>query len=422
MEDVTCITVPEAAWADSRTRVLKFPKSWNIEVYPMKGYLAPALNREKILYSLRNPIHAKPLRKIAEGKREVAIIFDDNTRPTKVGEIAKIVIEELKSAGIKDDNIRFIAALGAHGAMNKADFLKKLGSEIADEYAVYNHNPFHGCEHLGETSQGTPIEVNGEYVSCDLRIGIGCIVPHPMMGFGGGAKILLPGIASMKAIEYNHANVGGYVGGLTPHPSTGWGRNIGNILREDCEEFARIAKIDFKIDVLINGFNDSIDIYSGDVVEEQRTGAEKGREIYSSEIPADYDAIILNTSAKANEAALALSNWYPFISENAIVVVIANPPGGQVTHYAYGKFGKNIGGSIFNPGKPLEKIKQLIWFSEHPEVDPLFPIARPGEIQRIKSWNEVIEEVSSLTGKRDIRVAVIPNADVQCPSSVLKPL
>jgi len=117
---------------------------------------------------------------------------------------------------------------------------------------------------------------------------------------------------------------------------------------------------------------------------------------------------------------LALSSWYPFILKNAIVVLVANPPGGQVTHYAYGKFGKNRGGSIFNPPSPLEGIKRLILFSEHPEVDPLLPIARLEEIQRIKNWNEVVEEISSILGKRDVKVAVIPNADIQCPAHVLK--
>ena len=91
-----------------------------------------------------------------------------------------------------------------------------------------------------------------------------------------------------------------------------------------------------------------------------------------------------------------------------------------MTHYAYGKFGKNIGGSIFNPRKPLEKIRRLIVFSEHPEVDPLLPIARLEEIQRIKTWSEVIEEISSFASRHDVKVAVIPNADVQCPSSVLQ--
>ena len=409
------ISLPEAAWAGKRSRTFEFPADWSVKVYPMNGYEAKPLKREDILWSLRNPIGSRPLRKLAEGKKEVAIVFDDITRPTRVGEIAAFVLEELKASGIKDDNIRFISALGAHRAMNREEFTKKLGEEILERYAVYNHNPFHDYEPLGETSYGTPVEVNGEYASSDLRIGIGCIVPHPMMGFGGGAKIILPGIASLNAIERNHADLGGYVKGSTPHPTTGWDKNEGNVLRLDSEEFARISGLHLKIDVLVNGYNESIGIFSGDVVEEQRKGVEEGRRVYSSPMPENYDAVVLNTSAKANEASLAISSWYPLLKEGTVAVLVANPPEGQITHYAYGKFGKNRVGTIFNPPQPLEKLKRLIIYSEYPEVDPQLPIARKEDMTWIKDWNEVLEVVEAEVGKRDVRVAVIPNAEIQRP-------
>ena len=409
------IRVPEAAWSDRKERTLKFPAGWKVKIYPMNGYGAEAASRIEVLHALRNPIASKPLRKLAEGKREVAIVFDDITRPTRVKEIVDPVLSELKAAGVRDDHIRFIAALGAHGAMNRTEFAKKLGDEIVERYPVYNHNPFHGLEFLGETSRGTPVEVNGEYASCDLRIGIGCIVPHPMAGFGGGAKILLPGIASMNAIAHNHAVVGGYAENCEPNPTTGWEKNEGNVIRSDAEEFSRIAGLDFKVDVLINGFNESIGIYSGDAVEEQRAGVRDSGEIYSSDVPEDYDVVVLNASAKANEACVALSNWYPFLKEGSTVVLIANPPSGQVTHYAYGKFGKRLGGTIYNPPKSLKKIKKLIVYSEYPEADPLLPIARTEEILWMKSWIDVLEEVKSSVRREEIKVAIIPNADVQRP-------
>jgi len=70
MENATRIIIPEAAWADKKERVLEFPKNWEVKIYPMKGYSAPALSRERILHSLRNPIGAKPLRKLAEDTTE----------------------------------------------------------------------------------------------------------------------------------------------------------------------------------------------------------------------------------------------------------------------------------------------------------------------------------------------------------------
>ncbi|MCD6341557.1 MAG: DUF2088 domain-containing protein [Thaumarchaeota archaeon] len=147
------IRVPEAAWSDRKERTLKFPAGWKVKIYPMNGYGAEAASRVEVLHALRNPIGAKPLRKLAEGKREVAIVFDDIARPTRVKEIVDPVLSELKAAGVRDDHIRFIAALGAHGAMNRTEFAKKLGDEIVERYPVYNHNPFHGLEFLGETSR-----------------------------------------------------------------------------------------------------------------------------------------------------------------------------------------------------------------------------------------------------------------------------
>lgn len=412
------ISLPNIAWGGSRRRVLEFPRGWSVEVYRMRGYDDEPIGSEDIVRALRNPVGSKPLRRLAEGKEEVAVVFDDHTRPTRIRPIAEAILRELKSAGISSDHIRFIAATGAHGAMSRIDFSRKLGEKILEEYPVYNHNPFHGCDYVGETRHGTPVEVNGEYLSCDLRIAIGSILPHPMFGFGGGSKIILPGIASINAISYNHGSVGGYVGGGDPHPSTGWGRLESNVLVEDAEEFARIAGLDFKVDVTINGFNESTRIFCGDVVAEHRMGIESARIAYSSKIPEEYDVLILNVSSKSNEACLALAAWSRHVKPGAIVILIADDPRGQITHYAYGKFGKRRGGTIFNPPGRLDRVGKLIVYSRYPEADPQLPISAE-KMEWIKNWGEVLEEAMSAAGKRGLRAAIIPNADIQCPESVL---
>ena len=90
----------------------------------------------------------------------------------------------------------------------------------------------------------------------DLKIGIGCIVPHYTSGFGGGAKIVLPGIASIESMWANHHKIGGrdkpskgeILGRL--NPSVGVGKVEGNDLRLDMEEAARMAGLDFIINVV----------------------------------------------------------------------------------------------------------------------------------------------------------------------------
>ena len=57
----------------------------------------------------------------------MAILFDDMTRPTRVYELIPYVLEQLYQGGIEKRNIRFICALGTHGALKRDDFVKKLG-------------------------------------------------------------------------------------------------------------------------------------------------------------------------------------------------------------------------------------------------------------------------------------------------------
>lgn len=418
MSNVSRVIIPDTAWSDSKEKILEFPKGWSIKVYRTRGYDEEPINMEDIVNALRNPVGSRPLRQLAEGGKEVVVVFDDHTRPTRVRPIAEVILRELRPAGISADHVRFVAATGAHGAMNRVDLSRKLGERILEEYPVYNHDPFHGCELVGETRHGTPVEVNAEYLSCNLRIAVGCIVPHPMFGFGGGPKIMLPGIASINAISHNHGSLGGYVAGSHPHPSTGWGSVEKNILVEDAWEFTRIAGLDLKVDVLINGFNDSTRIFCGDVMGEYRLGVENARIIYSSTAPENYDVLVLNVSSKSDEACLALAAWGRYIKPGAIVILIADDPRGQVTHYAYGKFGKRRGGTIFNPPKPLRNIGRLIIYSRYPEVDPQLPIAAE-KVEWIRDWGEVLEEAMSAAGKRDLRAAIIPNADIQCAEDVL---
>ena len=112
------------------------------------------------------------------------------------------------------------------------------------KFDVYNHNPYENCTYIGTTSRGTPVHLNSEVMDCDLKNLLGCIVPHPTAGFGGGAKLLV-GISHIDTIYANHHGIGGR-SAPTPenpmgrlHPSLGCGKVEGNVLRADLEEMAQ---------------------------------------------------------------------------------------------------------------------------------------------------------------------------------------
>ena len=119
------------AWYGDEEIELNFPACWEVVNCKMAGHDTPALTDDQIEAAFAHPIGTERVRELARGKREAVILFDDMRRPTPVGEIARFVLNELKDAGMKDNQIRFMLSRANHENMDNEDFLKKLGPESA---------------------------------------------------------------------------------------------------------------------------------------------------------------------------------------------------------------------------------------------------------------------------------------------------
>ncbi|MEE8421037.1 MAG: lactate racemase domain-containing protein, partial [Dehalococcoidales bacterium] len=240
------INVPQMPWYGDTELALEFPDSWDVTTCRMNGQDTPKIGDKEIRAAFSNPIGTKRIAELAKGKKDVVILFDDLTRPTRTAELVSYVLEELKEGGIRDENIRFISALGTHGAMRLMDYVQKLGLDVVQKYPVYNHNPYENCDYLGKTARGIEVSVNSEFMACDLKIAVGGLVPHPTAGFGGGGKMVLPGVCSIDTIHANH-------GGLTEMSEdknmklNAWGSVEDNVMRLDIEEIANMAGLDVSV-------------------------------------------------------------------------------------------------------------------------------------------------------------------------------
>ncbi|MCK4580966.1 MAG: DUF2088 domain-containing protein, partial [Dehalococcoidia bacterium] len=282
MNNRTIVRLPQMEWYGDTELEIDFPDSWDVNVCRMRGHDAPPLSDAGFRKAFANPIGTRTIKDLARGKKEVAILFDDMSRATPSAVMIPYVLEELAAAGIPDDNIRFIAAIGAHGSMNGIDFRKKLGDEVMGRFLVYNHNPYENCTPLGMSRRGIPISINSEFMSCDLKIGVGSIVPHPFSGYGGGSKIILPGVASIETIDLNHTRLG-------LSPTIGIGKHEGNILKLDMDEAARMAGLDIKVDAILNLKREVTALFVGDVIEEYVEGVKLAREHYATDMVTDCD-------------------------------------------------------------------------------------------------------------------------------------
>ncbi len=405
------VRVPQLAFFGDTDLELELPADWPVTLRPMPGHDRPPLDDAGLRAALANPIGAPRLRELARGKRQAAIVFDDISRPTPVDRIWPFVVEELHAVGMRDEQIRFVVALGMHGTHSREDFRRKLGAEALERFPVYNHNPYEHCTNVGTTSHGTPVDVNDEVLACDLRIGIGSVLPHPSNGFGGGPKIVLPGIVAFRTIRAHH---GPYLdrvrqAGLGDTLTPGVAHNPSF---EDIAETAALAGLDFKVDAVLNERRGVVGLFAGHFVQAWDRGVRMAREVYATAPVTEADVVVANAYGKGNEAMIAFRAPNLTAGGPKDVVVVAKCPQGQVVHYLLGDFGEHALGTLAKPPAMPDGIRRAIVDNPFPERSTRRFFGPRDEVIHLSRWDDVLAHLRAwhATGAR---VAVYPDLTVQ---------
>ena len=404
------IFVPSRLWYENQERELVFPDRWQVDNLNPPGFDKPGLSPGQIRERIEHPLAGPALEDLARGKKQAVIVFDDMTRPTPVKDIAPTILEILHRAGMKKDQIRFIWALGTHAAYDMLHARKKLGDEIVENYAVYNHDPFQNTVRVGRTPTGVELWFNREFMACDLKVGIGCITPHVHVGYGGGAKIALPGVAGIETINQFHNQL------YRDRARTGLGNFEKNILREECDAAGDIVGLNFKVDCLLNRRGQITSLYAGPFRATHAAGGEEGREHYGIPYTAGYDLVVANSYAKANESAIAALLGLMLIRpKEGILVLISDAPEGQVPHYVMRAWGSDYGGRHYQPkpkGYISRLMKKLIVLAPNPDRTSLDLICHPDDATLVKTWPEVLA-ILEKDFPHQARVAVVPDGTMQ---------
>jgi nickel-dependent lactate racemase len=212
---------------------------------------------QMVLDALSQPIGTKPLSHLLSQAQNIAIIVDDATRPTPVNSILKALLPHIETSGFPGDKITIVIALGTHEAMDKESLEARLGKDIASKYKVVQHNAWQGNLVTVEIPGDTRVlKINPEVAHADLRIGISSILPHPMAGYGGGPKIVMPGVANYEFTRDHHMK-------HLINPRSTAGLTKGNPFHEDCMKAALAVGLDFSINCVYDQKGQLIRIIGG---------------------------------------------------------------------------------------------------------------------------------------------------------------
>jgi nickel-dependent lactate racemase len=243
---------------------------------------------EAIRQALNHPIGSAVLRERVGKNDKVLVITTDNTRPCPDDRILPVLLDEIEQV-VPTRNITIVVALGLHASLDKEQLTQKLGERIVENYRVINHDPDQTV-HLGATSRGTPVEVSNEVVEADLRISTGFVEPHFFAGFSGGRKSIAPGLSSANAIRQNHNYA------MVEHSNARAGVLKGNPIHEDMVEQARMAGLDFIVNVLLNKERQITHVFAGDPFLAHEAACEVEKGIVQTELDHTVDITVVTNS------------------------------------------------------------------------------------------------------------------------------
>ncbi|WP_426450581.1 nickel-dependent lactate racemase [Paenibacillus sp. S-38] len=305
------------------TAALDIPssKAWDSLTYPGTDRAAsPQLSLERIRRSLAHPLASPPLREAAAGHSRAVILISDGTRPCPNRLMLPLLLQELTAAGIADEQVDIVVALGAHRRHTEKELIELVGEEIADRVRIHNHSSDpEDCVFVGTTKLGTPVEINRLVAEAPFRIATGNIQPHALAGISGGAKALVPGAASRRTIEYNH--------GLSlKYP--GKAGKADNPLYADMVEAQSFTPIHFILNVILNHENEVLDSFAGDLVETHRSGARLAARYFLLPVRELYDVVVVSAGGAPRDLQLyqalkSLRNAAAFTRPGGKVLLIA---------------------------------------------------------------------------------------------------
>jgi nickel-dependent lactate racemase len=112
----------------------------------------------------------------------------------------------METLGCGPDRVEIVMAKGMHRAMEQREIDDHVGREITARWKVLQHDAREtdSLHRIGSTQAGTPCLFNARVLDSALMIVLGSVSFHYFAGFGGGRKLLLPGIAGEETILANH--------------------------------------------------------------------------------------------------------------------------------------------------------------------------------------------------------------------------
>lgn len=374
--------------------------------------------------ALREPVSSETLSDIVKPGHKVTIVTDDAARPAPSYLMVPPILDELNMAGVKDEDITVVFGCGTHRAVTHEEAVTLLGEGVLDRVQVISHDSkAQDLIYIGKTRKhGTKVHLNRAFAEADVKILTGDVCFHYYAGYGGGSKSVLPAVSGEETIKHNHA--------MLLHPKAKTGVLEGNPIHEDMVEAAKLAKVDFILNVVTNSKGEVVKAFSGDLEQAFYEGVKVVDEMYRVAVDRRADIVVVSPGGHPSDVNLfqaykGVDSALEVVKRGGVIILVAECPeghGNQVFYDWMVKFKDSkaieraikrhfvLGGhKAYYLMKALQKI-QIILVSSMPD----YYAANIFKLKTARAVNDALNEAFSIVGKK-AKVWTMPYGNFTLP-------
>jgi len=264
---------------------------------------------------------------------DVAIVVGDKTRLCGYRKFLPVLLATLENCGAAPESVTVFIAYGNHPRQTDDACLAAYGDTYQKIRFVH-----HDCldntafVNLGKTSRGTSVLIRRDIIDAGFLITFGAISHHYFAGYGGGRKLIFPGLGHRESIYHNHGLF------LEPErqtlsPSCQSGILDGNPLAEDLAEFETFRPADLAVHGILDGGGHVRDLLPGGGTDHfRRVCAEYGKNCETTSTDR-FDRVIASCGGYPKDINFiqshkAIDNAAKFVRNGGSLIVLAECPDG----------------------------------------------------------------------------------------------
>jgi nickel-dependent lactate racemase len=187
---------------------------------------------------------------------------------------------------------------------------------------------------VGTTADGNEVWIHKAYLRCDVRILTGFIEPHFFVGFSGGGKACMPGLAALATILRNHCARN------MDHPGATWAVTHGNPIWEGIREATLLTSPSFLLNVTLNRDKQITGVFAGAMDQAHERGCAFVKQHALAPVAAPYDIVITSNAGSPldlnlYQAVKGMSAAAQIVKKDGTIILAADCWDGIPEHGQY---------------------------------------------------------------------------------------